>query len=183
MSIKTNWYIITGGPSSGKTKTLEYLSFLGHQTIPEAARILIDLKLSRGETIQDIRKDEAKFQKDILKMKVQVENRLPPENLIFFDRGIPDSLAYFQFYNLDINDVLKVCKRRKYKGVFLLEQLPYESDYARVEDEKAAQKLNDLLYHSYVDLGYNVTKILLKPIDGRVKDIIEAIKALPEVST
>ena len=39
---KTNWYIITGGPSTGKSKTIDHLAYLGYLIRPEVARILID---------------------------------------------------------------------------------------------------------------------------------------------
>src|SRR4051812_6924488 len=66
----TNWYVITGGPSSGKSKLLDALAFHGFQVIPEAARILIDEKLSLGQSLKDIRGNEEAFQLEILKMKI-----------------------------------------------------------------------------------------------------------------
>ena len=93
--INTNWYVITGEPSSGKTKVIEYLAFLNYAIIPEAARILIDTEASKGKTIEEIRGDEAEFQKRALEMKIEIENRIPPKQITFFDRGIPDSVAYY----------------------------------------------------------------------------------------
>ena len=58
---KTNWYVITGGPSTGKSKTIDYLAYLGYLIRPEVARILIDDELSKGKTLEEIREDEINF--------------------------------------------------------------------------------------------------------------------------
>lgn len=174
----TNWYVITGGPSSGKTKVIEYLAFLGFSVIPEAARILIDLERSEGKTLEEIRGNEVEFQKRVLKMKIKRENKLPPRKLIFFERGIPDSIPYLEVAGGKTIQAILASKKRRYKGVFLLEQLPFEKDYARTENGKLAKKINKLLYKTYKDLGHKVTKIPVKPIDKRAKLILKKMSRL-----
>lgn len=176
MVVNTNWYVITGGPSSGKTRIIEYLAFLGYRIIPEAARILIDVEKSKGKTIEEIRADEAEFQRKVLQMKIDIENRLPLEEITFFDRGIPDSIAYYKICKLNPKPVITVAKKRKYKKVFLLEQLLFEEDYARAEDEKLAYGLSRLIYTSYLRLGYDIVHVPVKPIDERVKFILSKIQ-------
>ncbi|MEN8907676.1 MAG: ATP-binding protein, partial [Clostridiales bacterium] len=154
---KTNWYVITGAPSSGKTKLIEHLSFLNYNTIPEAARIYIDQKLSEGNTIKNLREDEGKFQKKVLQMKIDVEKKVNPDVLTFFDRGILDSIAYYSILGLDLKSVISANKMI-YKGIFFLESLDtYDiTDTARVENLKTAEKLEKLLEQSYTDYGYKV---------------------------
>ena len=67
--IQTNWWVITGGPSTGKTALLEELAKRGYQTKPEAARVYIDDEISHGMTIDQIRINESKFQEVLLYMK------------------------------------------------------------------------------------------------------------------
>jgi len=175
MSIDTNWYVITGGPSSGKTKTIEYLSFLGYPIIPEAARVLIDVEKSKGKTTKEIRSDEFEFQRKALQMKIEVEDRIPPEQITFFDRGIPDSIAYYQICGEDPTPVIKASQKRKYIKVFLLEQLQLEKDYARTEDDETVKKLNRLLRESYLNLGYEIVDIPVMSIEKRVQKILSEI--------
>jgi predicted ATPase len=175
--IDTNWHVITGGPSSGKTKIIERLAFLGYLTVPEAARILIDNERSKGRTTEEIRADEAEFQRIVLQMKIDVENRMPPNQIIFFERGIPDSIAYYKVCGVNTESAIRASQKRRYKMIFLLEQLPFEKDYARVEDEKLANELSQLIHDSYSELGYNVIRVpLIKPIDRRVEFILSKIQ-------
>jgi predicted ATPase len=174
--LETNWYVITGAPSSGKTKLIEYLSFLGYHTVPEVARLLIDVEMSKGRKIEEIRGNDYEFQMRILEMKIDVENRTPIDQLTFFDRAIPDSIAYFKISKIDPKRVIDACKKRRYKGVFLLEQLPFDKDYARTEDEKLAKELSDLIEDSYISVGYKVVHVPVKPITERAKFILDRIE-------
>jgi predicted ATPase len=151
---KSNWYVITGGPSSGKTTLIQELSKLGYIICLETARVLIDEGIKKGKSIKEIRGDEPGFQRKVLRMKLEREEKMPKDEIIFFDRAIPDSIAYYQIYGLDPKEVLKLCPRKRYKKVFFLEQLSFDRDYARIEDRKTIQKLNHLLKESYRNLGY-----------------------------
>lgn len=176
--IKTKWHVITGGPSSGKTKAIEYLSFLGYPVVQEISRILIAIEKSKGKTTKEIRSSEAGFQSKSLAMKIDVENRIPPDRVTFFDRGIPDSIAYYKICNLNPDVVIEASKKRMYKTVFLLDQVPvgFEVDDYRVEDEELAKKLNVLLYEAYTNMGYKVIRVPVMPIDERVKLILSKTK-------
>jgi predicted ATPase len=169
--------VITGGPSSGKTTILNELAKLGYIVYPEAARILIDKEMAKGKTIKEIRKNEVEFQKKVLKMKVKIENKAPKEKIVFFDRAIPDSIAYYQICGLDPKEVLRFCKKKRYRKVFFLEQLPFEKDYARIEDGKTLKKLNKLLKKSYKKLGYEVISIPPMSIKKRLNKILKEIES------
>lgn len=174
--IETNWYVITGGPSSGKSKTIDYLAFIGYPVISEAARILIDSEMSRGRTIDEIRANEAEFQRKVLQLKISVEDRIAPDRITFFERGIPDSIAYYQICGENVGPVREASGRRRYRGVFLLDPLPFEKDYARVEDEETVHRLDQLLYDSYVGLDYEVLRVPIMPVDERAQFIVSKLK-------
>ena len=176
MSLHTNWYVIAGGPSSGKTKIIEYLASLGYVIVPEAPRLLIDAEISKGKTIEEVRADEAEFQKRVFQTRIEVEDKIPPEQITFFDGGgIPSCIAYYQSCGLDPRSVIEEAKKRKYKEVFLLEQLPFEKDYARTENEKLAGDLSRLTKKAYADLGYDVIFVSVMPIEERVKFILNKL--------
>ena len=58
----------------------------------------------------------------------------------------------------------------------MLEQVPFENDYGRIEGEKIANDLSELLYESYSDLGYDVIKVPVMPIDKRTEFILRKIE-------
>jgi len=172
---KSNWYVITGGPSSGKTTVLEELAKSGYLTYPEAARVFIDKEMAKRKTLKEVRGDEAEFQRKVLKIKINVEKEAPKDKTVFFDRAIPDSIAYYQICGLDPKEVLKFCQKNVYQKIFFLEQLPFDQDYARIEDNQTIKKLNKFLKESYKNLGYEVIDIPVIPVEERVRKILKEI--------
>ena len=168
MVSQNNWYVITGGPSSGKTTLLRVLEGLGHKVIHEAARSLIDEALAKGLTIDQLRANEKKFQIDVLRRKVQVEQEQDPTILTFFDRGMHDTLAYLRHYGWEINKLVQTAMQKaSYRQVFLLDPLPaYENDYARTEDAAFSAKLTKLLDKAYLEYGMRPVRVpVLEPKD------------------
>lgn len=173
MKTVNNWYVFTGAPSSGKTTTLEALKKKGYKVFYEWARIYIDKEIKKGRTLKEIRKDELEFQRKILKLKVKFEKKLPKKDLVFMERGIPDSTAYMEMCGMkNDNHLLRALKKCNYKKVFLLELLKYELDYARTESQEEAQLLEKLLEKSYTDIGINVIRVPKMSVSKRVKFIL-----------
>lgn len=172
-----NWYVITGGPSTGKSTLLDELSKLGHKTLPEAAREIIDEGLKSGKTLEEIRKNEKTFQRKVLDHKINTEKILPKEVQTFLDRGIHDTLAYLQLKKIDIEEnVFEAVKNADYKKVFLLDPLDtYNLDYARTETQNEAIKLNELLYKVFANHGLRPIRVpVLSPAD-RAKFVLRHI--------
>ena len=92
-AIQTNWYVITGGPGSGKTTTINILSARGYKTTIEHARHYIDTQRQNGRTVEETRKNQVEFQLGILAMQIEQEALLAPGVIIFLNRGLPDALA------------------------------------------------------------------------------------------
>ena len=170
------WYVITGGPCSGKTTIINELSKLGFFTVPEAAREILEREKVDGKRVEEIRKNELEFQIRVLWAKIRNEMEAPRDRIVFFDRGIPDSIAYYEFMGIKHEELMEYCKDKKYKKVFFLELLPFKKDDARIEDEEKARKLSELIQKVYTELGYDVIKIPVLPIKERVKMILEHVK-------
>src|SRR3989338_8046757 len=105
--VKTNWYVITGGPSSGKTTTVNLLKELGYKTTIEHARHYIDTQKVTGKTVEEIRGNQVAFQHGILDMQIEQERTLLPDDVVFLDRAIPDALAYYRFLGLPEDEKLR----------------------------------------------------------------------------
>src|SRR5271163_948267 len=109
--ISTRWCVITGAPCSGKTTVLEALEQVGFKWIPEAARLYIDAELAKGRSIEEIRRDEATFQRGLVATKARIESELAPNGTVFLDRAMPDSLTYYRVARLDPAEVFEISKR------------------------------------------------------------------------
>jgi len=159
-----NWYVLTGAPCSGKTTILKLLEKRGFQIVPELARVYIDEEIARGKTLEQIRENELVFQRKILELKIDFEKNLPKGKIIFFDRGIPDSDAYFKLCGLEKDDFLdQAIANCFYKKVFLLDFVEYKKDYARTESREEQIKLHNLLEASYKKLSIPLIRVPVVP--------------------
>ena len=163
---QNNWYVITGAPHSGKTTLINLLNNLGYKTRDETARLFIDREMAKGKTLEEIRGDELGFQREVLQMKIITEKEADCEEVIFWDRGIPDSDAYYELISSKLEEALiieeefvEAIKNSKYKKVFLLDYYPYSKDYARIESEEEQIKLHSLLEDSYRKLKAEIIKV------------------------
>ncbi|HEU5164084.1 MAG TPA: ATP-binding protein [Chitinophagaceae bacterium] len=157
---KTNWYVITGGPGSGKTTVVNRLNMLGYHTTIEHARHFIDTEMITGKTVEEIRKNQEEFQRGILEMQIIQESALSPHDLVFLDRALPDALAYYLFLNLPVDTKLEnALSNASYKKIFILDSLPLVNDYARREDEAAQKEISNLITEVYESLPFPVLHV------------------------
>lgn len=173
---RTNWYVITGAPSSGKTTLLKELEKRGYRVIHEVARAFIEEEMQQGRTLEEIRADKRSFENRVLNAKIAIEANLPKDEVIVFDRAIPDSIAYFEIAGLDTEEVTAMSPRNEYKKVFLLDRLPYDRDHVRIEETETAARLDHGLEAGYTMLGYDVTRIGVMPAEERLRLILREIE-------
>ena len=171
--IATRWQVLTGAPCSGKTTLIQALAKRGHRVVPETARAYIDQCLSQGLTLPQIKADPLKFEQKILLEKVALEATLPRDQLIFMDRAIPDSIAYYRFEGLDPAEPLHHSRTVRYETIFLLERLAFEQDAVRSEDADDAARLETMLTDCYGMLGYVVVRVPVMGIDARIRFILQ----------
>lgn len=175
-SIHTNWYVITGGPSSGKTTTINLLQARGYKTTIEHARHYIETLQVTGKTVDEIRKNQVVFQHGVLDMQITQENELSPNETVFLDRAIPDALAYYRFLGLSEDEKIREAMRKaSYKKVFILDPLPLIRDSVRTEDEIAQKKIHGLLTETYESLPFPVIHVPVLPPEERVEFILKNI--------
>jgi len=164
----TEWVVITGAPSSGKSTVLSKLAELGFQCKPELARVI-------AEENPRLRDDEAIFQKTVTLAKHDLEHSLDQQHLVFLDRGMPDSITYYRKAGIDPNEALKSCLTHKYKKVFIFERLELVSDGVRTENHEESELIHFWLMKDYKSLGYDPVIVKKAPIDNRVKFILQTL--------
>ena len=165
--------MITGGPSSGKTTTVNILKSRGYKTTIEDARHYIDLQRITGRKIEDIRRNKEVFQRTVVDLQIQQEGSLDPNEMVFLDRAIPDSLAYYRFTGLEPTEkLIKALSECSYKKVFIMDLLPLDHDYARTEDDLDQLRIDELITEVYESMSAPVVRVPVLDAEARVDFIL-----------
>lgn len=171
---QTNWYVITGGPSSGKTTTVNILRDRGYITTMEHARHFLDTQRLKGRTLEEVRENQHEFQLGVLDMQIEQEREIAPHVQVFLDRAIPDAMAYYRFLNLTPDEkLIEAMQKISYKKIFILDYLPLVNDYARNENAEAQKKIHGLITEVYEDLPFPVVHVPILAAELRVDFILE----------
>lgn len=143
--------------------------------VPEVARSLIEKQLAEGRGLSQIKADILNFERTILNERIRIEAALPLQEVIFFDRALPDSLAYYILEGLDPAEVQSQCRRVKYNRVFLFDRLELQEDGVRTENERLARRIEQLLGKIYQGLGYQVVRVPVMPVARRTDWVLARI--------
>lgn len=153
-------YILTGGPSTGKTSIVKELQRRGYSTLDEVAREVLSEKRNLNWE---------QLQSTIFGRQLEKEEEFKGISPLFLDRGLPDVLAYC-LHNLNYIplEFAEFNFSKLYDKVFLLDRLPFKKDEVRIEKGDAeAQKIHDLISSVYIDLNYDVIRVPI--FDGDVQ--------------
>lgn len=176
MTSRNPWYVITGAPCCGKTSVVQNLAQRGYRVVHETARAVIDEHLRQGLTMSAIKSAPAPFENEILRRKQNIEKTVPDDQIVFFDRGIPDSIAYFVAAGLDPEPVRRISRGCRYRGIFFLEPLEiYHTDRQRKEEPEEMHRLHRLLEQSYAVLDFPLFHIPKAPIRDRADRILQHV--------
>jgi predicted ATPase len=170
--MNTHWVVITGPPSSGKTSLINKLQEKGYLICPEVAREIICYTLRSGFLRSHLPRDSLALQREILAVTLRREHLLSPDKMIFFDRGIPDSIAYFNYHHFEPQVAIRACSFRRYAHVFYCEGLPVIKDNIRLEDDNIAKEIGEFIIAAYESLGYQLIYLPAVSIHERLQMIM-----------
>ena len=174
--------VITGGPSTGKTSIIEKIEKKGFHCFNEISR-QITLEARKEGIPQLFVSDPLLFSERIIEGRIKQfkasENMDKP--LVFFDRGIPDVVAYMDCFGQTYGQhFVESCTLHKYDHVFLLPpwQEIHVSDNERYENFEQAVRIHSYLERAYKEYGYNIIDVPKETVEGRVTFILNKIKNL-----
>ena len=167
--------LIIGGPSTGKTALIEALEAKGYFCFHEISRAVT--LAAREEGIQQLFiTDPLLFSRKLMEGRILQfkEGEKSNKELVFFDRGIPDVVAYMDCVNQTYGEeFINASKDHVYDIVFML--LPwkkiYTSDNERYESFEDAEKIHRYLEATYQTYGYSPIVVPFASITERIEFI------------
>ncbi|HLC70123.1 MAG TPA: ATP-binding protein [Patescibacteria group bacterium] len=171
--------VFTGGFSVGKTTTIQMLHHLGYAVAPESSESVVnEFRLSKGSYPWEDEQSLLRFHEDIFNKQIESEENINSD-ITFFDRGIPDRLAFLKFDNLPIpQKMLEHAKSCGYDKVFFLEgdNSSYVTASHRPYGLSDSLRFVELVKEIYSNLGHDLIVIPFCPKEERLKIILEKIK-------
>lgn len=160
--------VIAGGPHTGKTSLVESLASDGFSIIHEASTNVILDEQSKGNL--EPWKNRKALQKRISELQILHFNQVNNEDIVIFDRGIPDGIAYYQLDNIEPpKELIDAAKTYKYDIVFIVEMLDYYvPGGTRGETSEQREHAHMLIKQAYANAGYNVISIPKGSVEDRV---------------
>jgi len=172
---QTNWQVITGAQSSGKTTLIDQLADEGFRTVPEVARQYFEREMARGRTMDEIAENQAALERRLMDMQLRIEHGLRAIDVVFLDRALPDMLTFYRVFGLNPNEMLLKCFHHRYASVFVLDRLPLQQDGLREEVDVSAVLLDEWLARDYSALGYDVVRVPVLPPQERLAFVLERL--------
>jgi predicted ATPase len=173
------YFVITGGPGSGKTTLVDALSVQGIRTMPEAGRAIIRHQVAIGGQALPWG-DRRAFAEQMLAWEMRSwHEAADEEGAILFDRGIPDILGYLTLGGIAIpKHIARAAKLFGYNPrVFVAP--PWRAIYAQDAERKQswieAEATCDAVARAYSDFGYELVRLPLVPVGERVRFVLDRL--------
>jgi len=171
------FYIVTGGPGSGKTSLLEALRSRGYSCSVEAGRGIIQDQVSiAGQALPWA--DRSLFAELMLSWEMR-NYRIAQETTgpIFFDRGVPDVLGYLRLIGIPApQHIQNAAQKFRYNSsVFIAPPWPeiFSQDRERKQDFDEAVRTYDSIAATFQALDYKLVEIPRAPVEHRASFVLD----------
>ena len=177
--MKTQKIALIGGPSSGKTTLIDALKSDGYYCMEEISRqITIDAQEKGIDQL--FLEDPLLFSQHLLLGRQTQFNEADSINqdIVFFDRGLPDVVAYLDYLGSSYPDTFKtICSEHKYDCIFILKpwKAIYKQDNERYETFEQAIVINTFLEKAYQKIGYQLILVPFGSIEDRTNFILNSL--------
>lgn len=170
------FYVISGGPGSGKTSLLDALEREGYCRTQEAGRGIIQHQVAMGGSALPW-DDKLLFAELMLSWEIRsYQMAQQTTGPVFFDRGVPDIAGYLQLEKMTIaRHMRKAVETFRYnQTVFMAPPWReiYRPDRERKQDFAEAVRTYQVLRTTYESEGYRVQEIPCASIEERVRFVL-----------
>lgn len=158
--------VITGGPGTGKTSVIRHLEVAGYFCFHEIIRTMTQQAKKQGNPKYMLSNplafvtDPMEFNLQLLEGRIRQYTQAKDRNepVVFFDRGIPDVLAYMNYFGQEYGEEFTRASRKyRYDAVIVIPpwESIYISDNERMESFQEATDIHSHLEDTYKNLGYH----------------------------
>lgn len=177
--MNTKKIVITGGPGTGKSTLINELIRRGFNCLEEISR-QVTLDAKKQGIDQLFLTKPLLFSELLLKgrQKQFIDADIYKDKTVFFDRGIPDVLAYMDFIGDSYpQKFTEVCKNSAYDLVFILKpwEAIYTIDNERYENFAQALEIHDHLINTYQSYNYNLIDVPFDTVENRTDFILKTL--------
>ena len=187
----TKRIVITGGPGTGKTVLVRELEKRGYVCFHEIIREMTEAARREEEPGKQLVnplafvRDPLSFNRRILHGRIgqfrSADNIQAP--FVFYDRGIPDVLAYMDYFKQDYDGEFSgPCHKFRYDQVFLLPPWKeiYTRDEERLESFQQACEIHKYLEQTYLECGYVVHTLEFGTVQSRISVLLNRLSEADE---
>ena len=175
------FFVVTGGPGSGKTTLIEALARAGFTVAPEAGRGVIREQQAHGgralPSVDPLAFAAAMLARDLASYDAHRDATGP----VFFDRGIPDIVGYLRLEGVAVPaDMLRAARAKRYRRpVFVCPPWPdiYVTDGERKQTPELAERTCRTMIETYDGFGYDLVEVPRAPVVARLSFVLERIEA------
>lgn len=171
------FFVLTGGPGSGKTTLIQNLAAAGFATSVEAGRGIIRDQVAISGTALPWH-DRALFAELMLAWEMRshaIASETPGP--VFFDRGVADVIGYLKLVGLPVpTHVERAAQEFRYnRKVFVLPHWPeiFAQDNERKQDEDEARRTHASMVKTYTACGYDPVEVPKVSVEQRLAFILE----------
>lgn len=176
---RDRFFVLTGGPGSGKSTLIRALGHRGFAHSVEAGRAIIQEQVAIGGRALPWA-DRALFAELMLQWEMR-SYRLAEQSsgAVFFDRGVPDVIGYLRLIGFDIPDYMhQAAKTFRYnRRVFLAPPWPeiFHTDEDRKQDFNESIRTYESMISVYTEYGYELVEVPRLPVKDRVRFVLDQV--------
>ncbi|WP_353645495.1 AAA family ATPase [Mesorhizobium sp. WSM2239] len=174
------FFVLTGGPGSGKTTLIEALKARGYATTEEAGRSIIceEMRDSGGGLPWADRSRFAELMFDWeLRSYRDAERQDGP---VVFDRGLPDTIGYLRLEGLEVPAWMEEeAWRLRYNKRALIAppwREIFGNDKERRQSWSVAVRTYEIMVETYTEMDYELLEVPHAPVAERVEFVIRKIR-------
>ena len=175
-----NAIVISGGPGSGKTTLLNALKMRGFNCSDEISRQLIQEQVSLNSDNLPWKNLSSFAELALERMIEEYKKSLKIEEPTFFDRAIPDIVAYLKVGKIEIQDHFnEAVKSYPYQAnIFMAPpwEAIYVNDTERWQTFQEAIELYNMLTKTYQSAGYSLIELPICNVEERVDFVLKKLE-------